>query len=89
MFAGEMPNSATSFAAVESATKCFATAALSPSALTSQSFAASALDIVSCVVKVLDAVMKRVSLALTARSVSAMWVESTLETKKNFMLRFV
>ena len=88
MFAGEMPNSATSFAAVESATKCFATAALSPSALTSQSFAASALDIVSCVVNVFDATMKSVSAAFTWRSVSARCVESTFETKKNLRLRF-
>ena len=83
MFAGEMPKSVTSFAAVESATKCFATAFLSPSFFTSQSFAAFALDIVSCVVKVLEATMKSVWSAFTAFSVSARCVESTLETKKN------
>jgi len=97
MFFVSIPNAATSFAAVETATKCFATAASasffeSPAFFASarnHSLAASALDIVSCVVNVLDAMMKSVSAALTWRSVSARWVESTFETKKNFMLRFV
>ena len=97
MFFVSMPNAATSFAAVETATKCLATAASAAAFLRpafwasamNQALAASALDIVSCVVKVLDAMMNKVSFAFTARSVSARCVESTLETKKNFMLRFV
>ncbi len=97
MFFVSMPNRATSSAAVETATKCFATAASASfferpaffASATSHAFAASAFDIVSCVVNVLEAMMKSVWSALTWRSVSARWVESTFETKKNFMVRFV
>ena len=88
MFFVSIPNAATSFSAVETATKCFATALALPSFSTSQSLAAPALDIVSWVVKVFEATMKSVCSAFTSRRVSARWVESTFETKKNFMLRF-
>ena len=56
--------------------------------LTNQSFAAFALDIVSCVVKVFEATMKSVWSALIAFNVSARCVESTFETKKNLSERF-
>ena len=81
MFAGSMPNFTTSASLVESATKCFATAAASPSFFTSHSRALRAFVIVSCVVNVLEATMKSVWSALISRSVSARWVESTFETK--------
>ena len=87
MFSTSMPNFATSAALVESATKCLATAASLPSLPTSHSRAESALVIVSWVVKVLEATMKSVCSALTSRSVSARWVESTLETKKHLIER--
>ena len=61
-----MPKAATLSSFVETAAKCFATAA-SPSAATSRARALAALAIVSCVVKVLDDTMKSVR----ARSRSA------------------
>ncbi len=57
MFSGSMPNSATPFALVETATKCLATApspAVGPSPRSSQSRAAAALVRVSSVVKVFE-----------------------------------
>ena len=60
MLAVSMPNFATSLALVESATKCFATAASSGADCRSQSLAVCALVRVSCVVKVLEATMNSV-----------------------------
>ena len=74
-----MPNALTLAALVLTATKWWGTAA-SPSLPTSQARAVWALVIVSWVVKVLEATMKRVWSALTWRRVSARWVASTLET---------
>ena len=61
MFSGSMPNLATSSAFVETATKCFAIAASSPSAASAQARAECAFVIVSSVVNVFDETMKRVS----------------------------
>ena len=60
-----MPKAATSSAAVDTATKWRATAASSLSASSTQRRAEAALVIVSMVVKVLEAMMKSVSAALT------------------------
>ena len=81
MFLTSMPNFPTSSAFVESATKCFATAALLPSFSMSHARALWAFVIVSCVVNVLEATMKSVWSALTSRRVSARCVASTFETK--------
>ena len=56
-----MPNFATPSALVDTATKCFATAASLPSCATSESRAAFALVIVSSVVNVFDETMNSVS----------------------------
>jgi len=80
MFAVSMPNFATSFALVETATKCLGTAA-SPAFSTSQARADFAFAMVSCVVKVFEATMKSTVSASTRFSVSARCVPSTLETK--------
>src|SRR5439155_17029728 len=61
MFAGSMPNFRTSAVAVETATKCLATARSSPSARTHQARAVRAFVSVSIVVNVLDATTKSVS----------------------------
>jgi len=67
---------------VERATKCLAIAARSPpKRRSSAALAVSALVIVSCVVKVLEATMKSVRSRSTRFSVSTMCVPSTLETK--------
>ena len=83
-----MPNSATFSALVETATKCFATAAASPpSPASDQSRAVCALVIVSSVVKVLDEMMNSVSAASRSRTASAKSVPSTLDTKRNVIAR--
>ena len=60
MFAVSIPNSATALVFVDKATKCFATAALSFAAARNQSLAEKAFAIVSCVVKVLEAIKNKV-----------------------------
>ena len=55
-----IPNSATALALVESATKCLATCASSFAAFKNQVRAESAMVMVSCVVKVLDATINKV-----------------------------
>ena len=82
-----MPNLATSAALVETATKCFATAAGSFKVLSAQSRAVRALVIVSRVVKVFDETMNSVSAASRSRTASAKSVPSMLETKRNVMSR--
>ncbi len=82
-----MPNSATPSALVETATKCFAIAASSPSALSSHSRAVRALVIVSRVVKVFEQTMNSVSAGSRSRVASAKSVPSTLETKRKLISR--
>mmetsp|Transcript_11678 Transcript_11678/g.17487 ORF Transcript_11678/g.17487 Transcript_11678/m.17487 type:complete len:209 (+) Transcript_11678:1227-1853(+) len=81
MFFTSMPNSETALPLVDSAAKCFATAAGSLRFSSSHAFADAAFVIVSCVVNVLEAMRKRVVSASTSFSTSAMCVPSTLETK--------
>ena len=86
MFAGSIPNAVTSSAFVDTATKWRLTA-VSPWAPTSQSRAAEALVIVSCVVKVFDAMMNRVVAGSSGRSTSVRSVGSTFETKWQLIAR--
>ena len=72
---------------METATKCFAIAASSPSAASVQSRAVWALVIVSSVVNVFEETMKSVSSASRSRVASAKSVPSTLETKRKVMSR--
>ena len=60
MFAGSMPKARTSASFVDTATKCFATAASSPSFRNAQSRAVRAFVMVSRVVNVFDAMMNSV-----------------------------
>ncbi len=88
MLAVSIPNFATSSALVETATKCLAIAFSAPfSPASSQSRAVWALVIVSRVVKVLEEMMNSVSSASRSCTASAKSVPSTLETKRNVMLR--
>ena len=87
MFMTSMPNFATASALVETATKCCAIAASSPSASSTQSRAVRALVIVSSVVKVFDETMNSVSAGSRSRVASAKSVPSTLETKRNVRSR--
>ncbi len=87
MLAVSMPNSATASALVETATKCLATAASSPSASSSHARAERALVIVSSVVKVLEETMKSVWAGSRSRVASTKSVESTFETKRKAMSR--
>ena len=89
MLSVEMPNAPTFSALVETATKCLATSASSPSWPVSQSRADVALASVSCVVKVLDTTMNSVSAASRSRVASAMSVPSTLDTKRNCRSRWL
>ena len=89
MFAGSIPNFATSSAFVETATKCLAIAASSPSAASDHSRADRAFVIVSSVVNVFEQMMNRVSSAARSRVASAKSVESTLETKRKARSRLV
>src|SRR5256885_16881311 len=81
MFSYSIPIFVTYFSLVDSATKCFATWLSSLAALRNHSLAVWAFVIVSCVVKVLEAIRKRVSSGLTFLSVSAICVASTFDTK--------
>src|ERR1700733_8040708 len=87
MLAVSMPNSETSLAFVDTATKCLATAALSPSSPTTQSLAEVALVSVSSVPNVFDEMMNSVSSAARSLVASTKSVESTLDTNRNVMSR--
>jgi hypothetical protein len=71
MLSGAIPNLATSVALVEIATKCLATAASSRARDRNHARADCALAIVSWVVNVFDAMVKRVVAGWSRRSVSA------------------
>ena len=87
MLSVSMPNAVTSSAFVETATKCFAIAASSPSAASAHSRAVCAFVIVSSVVNVFEETMNSVSSAARSRVASAKSVESTFETKRNVRSR--
>ena len=87
MFAVSIPNSATRWAFVETATKCLAIAAGSPSWSSTQSRAEVAFVSVSRVPNVFDETMNRVCAASRSLVASTKSVESTLETKRNVRLR--
>ena len=89
MLAVSIPKSATRSALVDTATKCLATAASSPTSCRSQSRAVRALVSVSRVPKVFEQTMNRVSVGSRSMSDSAMSVPSTLETNRNVMSRWV
>ena len=72
---------------VETAAKCFATAASDPSFRTSQARAVAALVIVSSVVKVLDETMNSVSAASRSCVASLKSAPSTLATKRKIIDR--
>ena len=87
-----MPKFDTSRLFVDSATKCCETTASGSwevTALRTQSRACCALDIVSAVVKVLDAIMKRVASGSHRLRVSTKSAGSTFDTKKNAMFGWV
>src|SRR5258708_14679542 len=79
-----MPNLSIASALVDTATKCLP-AALSPSAPTIQARAALALVRVSCVMKVLEHTMTKVSAGSSVRVRSSSCVRSTLDTKCGVM----
>ena len=81
IFSGAMPNFRTSASLVEIATKCFSICASSIAASRNHLRAVCALVIVSCVVKVFDAIMKSVVSGERPFSVSAICVPSMFETK--------
>jgi hypothetical protein len=83
MFVVSMPNFLTSWALVEMATKCLATADSSLRALRHQARAVRALVIVSWVVNVFEATRKSVSAGSRSIVASAKSVPSTLETNRN------
>jgi hypothetical protein len=87
MLSASIPNSATSLALVDTATKCFATASSEPSLDSAHSRAEWALVIVSSVVKVLEETTNRVSAGSRSRVDSAKSVPSTLETNRKVMSR--
>ncbi len=82
-----MPNLVTPAILVETAAKCFATAASEPSFITSQARAVAALVIVSSVVKVLEEMMNSVSAASRSSVASLKSAPSTLATKRNVIER--
>ncbi len=82
-----MPNFWAAGMLVDTAAKCFATAASEPSADTSQVRAAAALVIVSSVVNVLDDTMNSVSAASRPCTASLKSAPSTLATKRNVIER--
>ncbi len=95
MFAVSMPKASTSFAFVETATKCRAVA-LAGSPLAPEAFlspasshfrAVCALVIVSSVVKVFELTMKSVSSGSRSRTASTKSVPSTFETKRKVIER--
>ncbi|SKS85324.1 Uncharacterised protein [Mycobacteroides abscessus subsp. abscessus] len=81
MLVVSIPNSETSLALVETATKCLDTAS-SPRAATSQRRAAVALVSVSSVENVLEATMKSVVAGSRSASVATRSAGSTLETNR-------
>src|SRR5262249_1059689 len=83
MFAGSMPNFLTSASAVETATKCLATARSSPSALTHHARAVRVVVSVSSVVNVFDATMNSVSAGSRSRVDATKSAPSTLDTKRS------
>ena len=83
MFSTSMPKRATSWAFVETATKCLAIASVDAKLERIQFLALFALVIVSWVVNVFEAMMKSVSAGSSPRSVSQRWNPSTFETKKH------
>ena len=87
MFAVSMPNFWTSAAFVETATKCFATAASSPNAFSSQARAVRAFVIVSIVVNVFDATMNSVSAGSRSAVFSTKSAPSTFETNRKVIVR--
>ena len=88
MLSGSMPNARTASALVETATKCFATAASSPpSPPSSHARAERAFVIVSSVVNVFDETMKSVSSGARSRVASTRSVASTFDTNRNVMSR--
>ncbi len=89
MLSVSIPNCATASALVDTATKCLAIAASSPSEASAQSRAVRALVIVSRVVNVFELMTNNVSSAARSRVASAKSVESTLETKRNARSRCV
>jgi hypothetical protein len=74
---------------VDTATKCLATAASSPSASSNQARAECALFIVSWVVNVLDETMNSVSSGSRSMTASTKSVPSTLDTKRKVMSRWL
>ncbi len=82
MFSVSIPNSATALAFVETATKCLAIAASSPSAASDHSRAERALVIVSKVVNVFEETMNKVCSGSRSLVASTKSVESTFETKR-------
>ena len=82
-----MPNFVTPAMFVETAAKCFATAASEPSFPTSQARAVAAFVIVSNVVKVFDETMNSVSSAFRSWVASEKSAPSTLATKRNVIER--
>jgi hypothetical protein len=88
MLAVSMPKSATFSPLVDTATKCFATAASSlPSLSSSQLRADFALASVSWVVNVFELTTKRVSAASRSWVASQTSVPSTLDTKRTVSSR--
>jgi hypothetical protein len=88
MLAISMPNFVTSFAFVDTATKCFATDFSSPpSPASDQLRALLALVMVSSVVKVLDEIMNSVSAGSRSCVASTKSVPSTLETNRKVIRR--
>src|SRR5690606_35947970 len=81
MLSAAIPKSVTAFSFVDTATTCLATSPLPPVFSRNHLRAVSALVIVSCVVNVLDAMINNVVSGSRRRTVSAMGVPSTLETK--------
>src|SRR5690606_39953845 len=81
IFAGSIPNAETASRLVDTATKCFATSPLFCVFSRNHARALSAFVMVSCVVKVFDAIINNVVSGSTFFNVSAMCVPSTFETK--------
>ena len=77
-----MPNFVTSSSFVDTATKCFETAASSPRRARAHSRALDAFVIVSSVVNVFEETTNRVSAASRSRVASTKSVPSTLETNR-------
>ena len=82
-----MPNARTRSVFVDTATKCFATAASLPSAATLHARAELALVIVSSVVNVLDATINNVAAGSRSRVASTKSVASTFDTNRKVMSR--